>query len=176
MKQEKGVTPENTVAFPGAPVDAQPEAAPVEPGSAGICYLAGPMTGYPEYNFAAFLAAGSILAQEGWDVRNPAQHDLEMGFDPRSEDPISPEMVEDFIAWDTDQILNHATKVFALRGWMSSKGAVAEVALAQWKRIPVQQIAIGKHPETGQIQFGYGPEAPSISEICSYVENSGANV
>lgn len=133
------------------------------------------MTGYPQYNFAAFLAAGDILMQEGWDVRNPAKNDLECGFDPRSEVPPTKEQLEDFRKWDIAQV-ELADKVFALRGWMSSTGAVAEVALAQWRGIPVQQIAVGKDPETGQIQFGYGPDAPKISEITCHVENAGANI
>lgn len=169
--------PENVIAFPTS--DAQPEAeqqpTPVAPGSMGICYLAGPMTGYPQYNFASFLAAGDILTQEGWDVRNPAKNDLECGFDPRSEVPPTKEQLDEFRKWDIAQV-ELADKVFALRGWMSSKGAVAEVALAQWRGIPVQQVAVGKNAETGQIQFGYGPEAPSISEITSHVENAGANL
>lgn len=168
----------NIVPFNGAdaaealPTIVDPIAAPE---GGGTCYIAGPMTGYPEYNFASFLATASILEQSGWTVKNPAQNDLDSGFDPRSEVPPTQEQVKAFMAWDIEQVMT-VDKVFTLQGWMSSRGAVAEVALAQWRGIPVHQIAIGKDPETRQIQLGVGPLAPSISEICSHVEQAGANL
>ena len=168
---------ENVVQFPGnesqEPTVSEPQT--VAPGSAGVCYIAGPMTGLTEYNFAAFLAAGSILEEDGWEVLNPAKHDLESGFDPRREVAPTPEQLKEFRDWDMEAV-NRSDKVFALSGWMSSRGAVAEVAFAQWRGIPVQQIAVGKDPETGNVAFGLGPLAPSIAEICSHVERSGANL
>lgn len=170
------MTPENIIEFPGTPEAPEAEqCVQVAPGSLGACYLAGPMTGYPEYNFASFLAAGSILEQEGWTVHNPAKNTLESDFDPRSGVAPTKEELDAFRRWDMAQV-ELVDKVFVLRGWMSSTGAVAEVCLAQWRGIPVQQVAIGKDPVSGQVQFGYGPEAPKISEITSHIESSGANL
>lgn len=165
---------DNIVAFPGTnPGESTPQE--IAPGSAGTCYIAGPMTGLPEYNFAAFLAAGAVLEQDGWTVLNPAVHDLECGFDPRSGVPPTKEQLDEFRLWDMAAI-EKSDKVFVLAGWMSSVGAVAEVAYAQWKRIPVQQIAVGKDPETGAVQFGVGPMAPLIAGITKHVEDAGANL
>lgn len=36
-------------------------------------YIAGPMTGLPEYNFPAFNAAAAAWRAAGWDVLNPAE-------------------------------------------------------------------------------------------------------
>jgi hypothetical protein len=36
-------------------------------------YIAGPMTGLPEYNFPAFHAAAAAWRAAGWDVFNPAE-------------------------------------------------------------------------------------------------------
>jgi hypothetical protein len=37
-------------------------------------YIAGPMTGLPEYNYPAFHAAAEAWRAEGWEVANPAEH------------------------------------------------------------------------------------------------------
>src|SRR3546814_10570753 len=44
-------------------------------------YIAGPMSGYPEWNYPAFFRAEYTLEREGWDVKNPARKDDEMGYD-----------------------------------------------------------------------------------------------
>lgn len=36
-------------------------------------YIAGPMTGLPEFNFPAFHAAAAAWRAAGWDVANPAE-------------------------------------------------------------------------------------------------------
>lgn len=40
-------------------------------------YLAGPMQGYPEFNFPTFNAAAYTLRQSGYQVFNPAEKDIE---------------------------------------------------------------------------------------------------
>lgn len=37
-------------------------------------YIAGPMTGLPEFNYPAFDAAAAAWRAKGWDVENPAEH------------------------------------------------------------------------------------------------------
>jgi hypothetical protein len=45
-------------------------------------YVAGPMTGYPGFNYGAFDEARDLLASEGWDVISPADLDREnLGLD-----------------------------------------------------------------------------------------------
>ncbi len=45
-------------------------------------YIAGPMSGYPQYNFPAFDKARDELEKNGWQVGSPADMDREHGFDP----------------------------------------------------------------------------------------------
>lgn len=45
-------------------------------------YLAGPMRGYPDFNFPAFIAAAAWLRAAGHEVFNPAERDLDNGFSP----------------------------------------------------------------------------------------------
>jgi hypothetical protein len=98
-------------------------------------YIAGPMRGYPKFNFPAFMDAEQFLSFD-WLPINPARKDLENGFDP-NKDEVTQEMMLKFIRQDVDIIVNQAEAVCVLPGWEKSKGATAEVALAKWKGIPV---------------------------------------
>jgi hypothetical protein len=101
-------------------------------------YIAGPMRGYPEFNFPAFFAAETMLQEQGHTVFNPARRDnedhgadiskgntegciekagAEHGFDIRKA-----------LAGDLDWICREADAVYVLRGWSGSSGAVAERA------------------------------------------------
>lgn len=42
-------------------------------------YTAGPMTGYPNYNWIMFEAAASFMRRKGWDAVSPTQIDEDMG-------------------------------------------------------------------------------------------------
>ena len=44
------------------------------------CYIAGPMTGYPRFNFDAFDAARDDLRSDGYDVISPADLDIRLSF------------------------------------------------------------------------------------------------
>lgn len=103
-------------------------------------YVAGPMRGYPEFNFPAFHVAAAKLRAEGYEVFSPAENDekrhgtdfskkfvtgdmgaaiKEQGFDLRVA------LGED-LAW----ICAKADAVYMLKGWENSKGATAERATA----------------------------------------------
>ncbi len=104
-------------------------------------YLAGPMTGIPNFNFPAFHAAAAKLRAEGHEVFSPAEKDIERhGVDiSKSNWAGDVEMaarVHGFskrqaLADDTQWICLHADAVAVLPGWSRSKGACAEIALAE---------------------------------------------
>ncbi len=99
-------------------------------------YVAGPMRGYPRYNFDAFYEAEKFLSSVGWDPMNPAKTDESKGFKPDS-DVVTQEMMMVFIRRDVDMIIDYADAICVLPGWEKSLGATAEVALARWKNIPI---------------------------------------
>lgn len=102
-------------------------------------YIAGPMRGYPHFNFPTFYAASDYFKSIGWVVFNPAERDDEeygvemaahnvdgsleaaacQGFDLRKALGVD-------LAW----ICKHATHIYMLKGWEKSKGATAEHATA----------------------------------------------
>lgn len=98
-------------------------------------YIAGPMRGYPKFNFDAFHSAERMLsAFYHLDVLNPARIDEEDGFDPNN-DEVTDAMMEKFIRRDFECIMR-ADAIALLPGWEKSKGATAEHGLARWRGIP----------------------------------------
>lgn len=80
-------------------------------------YIAGPMTGIPEFNRPAFHEVASALTNDGHVVLNPAI--LPDGLSQREYMDICCAMIR------------CADAIFMLRGWEISEGAVAERALAK---------------------------------------------
>lgn len=108
-------------------------------------YLAGPMRGIPEYNFPAFLLAGDLLRDQGHTVHNPAEADMEAGF--QWENTTGNEDLAELgfdhrgaVARGLRWIAQHANAVVVLDGWQESRGARAEVAVAVAVGIPVHHI------------------------------------
>lgn len=93
-------------------------------------YLSGPMRGVPLFNAPAFDRATAELEDLGYDVFNPVDHDIDLGFDPY--DPRNADAVFDLaeaLAWDLARV-READCVFVLPGWGRSDGCRAELALA----------------------------------------------
>jgi len=103
-------------------------------------YLAGPMRGYPHYNFRAFDDAAEGFESDGWRVLNPAAMDREAGFnayelpDDHDWSAIPTDYGFSFEACVDRDIaaLRRSDAVYLLNGWENSVGARAEKALAEW--------------------------------------------
>lgn len=94
-------------------------------------YLAGPMRGYPEYNFPTFLKAANYIRQFGWSsVVSPAEHDLECGFDPTQQLEAQGFDLAASLKWDIQQVLD-AKGIMLLPGWEHSEGATLEYSVAK---------------------------------------------
>lgn len=95
-------------------------------------YIAGPMRGYPNHNFDAFMEADRKLRRK-WSsavglIYNPAQMDLDEGFDP-SQATDSKQHLKDCMTRDLNAILK-CDAIYMLPGWEKSEGAKVEHALA----------------------------------------------
>lgn len=75
-------------------------------------YIAGPMTGYPDYNYPAFNVAAKMLQERGYEVENPASN---------------PEQAcwSDYLRAALTQMLTCDGVAF-LNGWEMSRGAQLE--------------------------------------------------
>lgn len=105
-------------------------------------YLAGPMQGYPEFNFPTFMKAASDLRLAGHMVFNPAERDIERHDgvdiskgnstgDVKQSEQKHGFSLRDALADDTQFICKEADAIAMLPGWEYSKGANAEWSLAK---------------------------------------------
>lgn len=107
-------------------------------------YLAGPMTGLPDYNFPAFDHAAKALRALGHEVFNPADNDRDNGFDATGLAGHEAERLgfslRNALKQDLSWICDHAEAVAVLDGWHRSKGALTETALSVALGIPFQPV------------------------------------
>ena len=96
-------------------------------------YIAGPMTGCPQYNFPAFLEAEEELKSRGWQVSSPARMDIDRGFNPikNPKAVFTDDMLLPAIRMDIAAILD-SDAIAMLDNWAESKGAKAEYYIARW--------------------------------------------
>jgi hypothetical protein len=97
----------------------------------GMIYLAGPMRGYPKFNFPAFRAATAALRMKGYDVLSPHELDEEVGL---TEDVppknVTKEVVHRCLRRDMEAIARCGV-IALLPGWKDSSGAKLELAVAE---------------------------------------------
>lgn len=112
-------------------------------------YIAGPMTGMPEWNRTAFMEAEARFQKDGWEVHNPIREDDKRG---------GPDAVNAGEGWhDTlrrdlkDLVECHA--IALLPGWESSRGATLEYNVAQRVGLKVYD-AITMQALPGQMEPG----------------------
>lgn len=89
-------------------------------------YVAGPMTGYPEYNRPAFNEAAKFWEEQGYEVVNPAVPD------PTLDDSDW----KGYMRRAVYQLLT-CNIVALLPGWEDSKGAKLEVEIATTMEMPI---------------------------------------
>ena len=94
-------------------------------------YLAGPMTGLPDYNYPAFFAAADSLRQAGYTVLNPA----DIGLHPTW-------TWADYMRVGLKTLTTQAEGVAVLPGWDHSIGARLEVRKAQRRGLRVHTVFI----------------------------------
>lgn len=99
-------------------------------------YIAGPMSGIPNFNFPAFFAAQRELESRGWKVFNPAEKDQEKTLNPEAvaagDAKLAVATGFDFreaYLWDVTKIIQ-GNGIYMLDGWEKSPGARGEHAVA----------------------------------------------
>lgn len=111
-----------------------------------IFYICGPMTGLPNYNFAAFDKARDLGLLLGYDTISPADMDREVSGIDILTDPEgwkryrteNPTFLDHTIDRDMG-VIRHLLKpergdgLALLPGWQKSKGANAEISFARWR-------------------------------------------
>jgi len=103
-------------------------------------YIAGPMSGIPQFNFPVFHEAARTLRSLGIEVISPAEEDEKHGIATlamQSKDgkldangKIAGQTWGDVLARDVKIVADEVTGVALLSGWERSKGAKLEVTVA----------------------------------------------
>ena len=112
-------------------------------------YIAGPMSGYPEFNFPAFFAAQAKFEAEGWTVFNPANKDTEKEVQNNAAYASGSDQqlmasgwdFRDAYMWDMEKVI-YSDAIYLLPGWEKSAGARGEhaAAVSIQARYPEYQI------------------------------------
>lgn len=89
-------------------------------------YLAGPMTGLPEYNYPAFFQAAELLRERGLLVQNPAEHAQ------RNPQSSWVEYMRQAL-----KIMLDCDELYLLPGWGKSNGVYIEHRLALDLNMPI---------------------------------------
>lgn len=146
-------------------------------------YIAGPMTGYDQWNFPAFFEAEEKLITLGHEVINPAHNDgPNLGL--ALESAGSPERPNHSWAWYMKRDLPHVLEVDALcvlPGWQDSKGASLEVHVANSIGLPIYVLRENELiPRvrvlglSGWARSGKDSVAEFLEERCGYLKMSFA--
>lgn len=111
-------------------------------------YIAGPMSGYPQFNFPAFFRTEQLLRDDGWEVFNPAAKSQEADLDKEAvvTGDAKKALAEGFdfrkcYLWDVTKVIE-ADAIYMLKGWQYSPGACGEhaVAVAMKRHYPEYEI------------------------------------
>jgi hypothetical protein len=96
-------------------------------------YIAGPMRGYPQWNFPAFDRARDVFKAAGFEVFSPADNDRALGFNENAMEQCAVFKSADpwvFLGWDLGKV-NEADVIYLLKGWENSAGALLERHVAE---------------------------------------------
>lgn len=113
-----------------------------------ITYLAGPMSGKPQYNYPLFLEAAEKMREAGWRIINPAEMDKEEVFEESMAaeetkvlgmgDTVAGHTWGDFLSRDVKLIADSdIDSIMLLPEWETSKGARLEVFVCMNLGYPV---------------------------------------
>lgn len=126
-------------------------------------YLAGPMSGIPQFNFPAFIAAADDLRDRGYDVVSPAELDDEedRAAALASEDGDQSKLDTgstwgDFLSRDVKLIADEGIEaIVVLLGWQESRGARMETFVGRLCGLPVVEYMSGCYMPPVEAEFGY---------------------
>lgn len=114
-------------------------------------YIAGRMTGVPQFNFPAFDFSRDIFEECGYEVFSPADNDRRLLGKPRDWLPTKDDAIGDWQAWaipnapglrkmlgdDLEWIAKNATHILMKKDWEYGSGTLAEFYLARALKLEI---------------------------------------
>lgn len=133
-------------------------------------YIAGPMTGIPEYNAPMFRRVAKRLREQGFQIVSPVEMDEADGMDLEAESAHNGQWDWALaLARDIRTIINEIGGVIVLPGWTKSRGAFLETETAYAKGIPVL-----RYPDLSLVDYRVHPHRRS-GRIIAYKHLIPAN-
>ena len=108
-----------------------------------ILYLAGRMSGIPDYNAPEFVAKAAALRAAGYRVISPKEIDDHLCIDYSW--PVTPDQRRALLDADKAYVKYFAEGVATLEGWEDSEGACEEVGVAMELDKPVKCWSVWVH-------------------------------
>lgn len=101
-------------------------------------YLAGPMTGLPEYNYPAFSEACAVLRGAKIEVLSPHECPWPEGCNSvaDAQAKLGIEKLWEYMMAATREMLERSHGVILLPGWYTSRGALAELGIVREAKLP----------------------------------------
>lgn len=121
-------------------------------------YLAGPMSGIPQFNFPAFDEAATALRAQGLSVISPAELDepavreealASLDGIPKGRTQAGGQTWGDFLARDVKIIADEVDGIILMRGWERSKGARLEAFVGLSAQKQFTNLGYGDHGTYG---------------------------
>jgi hypothetical protein len=131
-------------------------------------YIAGPMSGYPDFNFPAFNETAAFLDLLGYEFVNPAALDEELGLLDAHEDYMQRDL----------PLLLECDGILLLDGWEQSKGANIELftALATGKKVYRLDVRPGMRPEKMLVETNAKPNIDVLPLLHHHAANAESTV
>lgn len=105
-------------------------------------YIAGPMTGYPDYNFPAFYMAEAWLQEAGFETVNPARLDAITQEEINGDGGLgNGSQLPAYLRRDFRELIE-CDGIVLMDGWRESAGANAELAVARWLDLRVWKLSL----------------------------------
>jgi hypothetical protein len=143
-------------------------------------YIAGPMTGIPQFNYPEFFRVATVLRDLGHAVINPAETNGATVQEALRDVEANPHSWEYYMRKDVMSVAS-VDAICLLPGWQNSKGARLEVTVAKALGMPLYVLRDGElHPRievigiSGYARSGKDTIAEKLVEM-GYVRGSFAD-
>lgn len=116
-------------------------------------YIAGPMTGLPDFNYPAFIDAEDKLKAAGYEVENPARN--------------QPEGTASWLAFMRMSLvqISKVDGIALLPGWNASKGATLEEHIGSALGLQVRYVHTWLDPEMVASVRAHEAQDPAVSQV-----------
>lgn len=117
--------------------------------STGKTYLAGKMSGIPQFNFPRFHQVATWLREAGWDVVNPAELDSEQ-LRAQAEASEHGDMGDTEATWgdclgrDIKILADECDEIILMDEWWKSRGAMTEAFVAVMQSKDIYELTGGR--------------------------------